>query len=82
MELLDTVFMMLRHKFRQISTLHVYHHASMVLLADLGYTRYAWAAFAMPLMLNALVIIAIVIRILLNALENITIVVKSSKSLY
>ena len=54
-ELLDTVFMILRHKFRQISTLHVYHHASMVLLSDLGYSQYAWAAFSMPLMLNALV---------------------------
>ena len=54
-ELLDTVFMLLRHKFRQISTLHVYHHASMLLLSDLGYSQYAWAAFAMPLMLNALV---------------------------
>ena len=54
-ELLDTAFMTLRHKFRQISPLHVYHHASMLLLSDLGYTRYAWAAFAMPLMLNALV---------------------------
>eukprot|EP00094_Tigriopus_californicus_P003120 TCALIF_03002-PA protein Name:"Similar to CHI3L1 Chitinase-3-like protein 1 (Pongo abelii)" AED:0.17 eAED:0.17 QI:0/0.33/0.28/0.85/0.66/0.71/7/0/490 len=54
-ELLDTVFMILRHRFRQISPLHVYHHASMLLLSDLGYTRYAWAAFAMPLMLNALV---------------------------
>ncbi len=54
-ELLDTVFMVLRHKFRQISTLHVYHHASMILLSELGYTKYAWAAFSMPLMLNALV---------------------------
>ncbi|TRY80605.1 hypothetical protein TCAL_03002 [Tigriopus californicus] len=56
-ELLDTVFMILRHRFRQISPLHVYHHASMLLLSDLGYTRYAWAAFAMPLMLNALALL-------------------------
>jgi hypothetical protein len=54
-ELLDTVFMVLRHKFLQISALHVYHHASMILLSELGYTKYAWAAFSMPLMLNALV---------------------------
>ena len=47
--------MILRHKFRQISSLHVYHHATMVLLSDLGYTKYSWAAFSMPLMLNALV---------------------------
>nr|WDS84446.1 elongation of very long chain fatty acids protein 5 [Apocyclops royi] len=54
-ELLDTVFMILRHKFRQITTLHVFHHASMVLLSDMGYNRYAWPAFSMPLLLNALV---------------------------
>ena len=35
-ELLDTVFMILRHKRRQISFLHVFHHASMVLLCDFG----------------------------------------------
>lgn len=38
-ELLDTVFMLLRHRFRQVSPLHVYHHASMLLLSDLGCTR-------------------------------------------
>ena len=54
-ELLDTVWMALRHAFRQISFLHVYHHASMLLIADLGYNKYAWATFAMPLMLNAMV---------------------------
>jgi hypothetical protein len=54
-ELLDTVFMILRHKFRQISPLHVYHHASMLLLSDLGCSQYSWPAFSMPLMLNALV---------------------------
>jgi hypothetical protein len=27
----------------------------MILLSELGYTKYAWAAFSMPLMLNALV---------------------------
>ena len=54
-ELADTVFMVLRHKFRQVSPLHVYHHATMLILSEMGYTKYAWAAFAMPLMLNALV---------------------------
>ncbi len=39
----------------QISPLHVYHHASMLLLSDLGCSRYSWAAFALPLMLNSLV---------------------------
>ena len=55
MELLDTVFMILRHKFRQISNLHVYHHSSMLLISDIGCTRYNWGAFSMPLMLNSLV---------------------------
>lgn len=31
-ELLDTVFMILRHKGRQITFLHVFHHSSMLLL--------------------------------------------------
>lgn len=48
--------MVLRHRFRQVSTLHVYHHASMLILSEMGYKKYAWAAFAMPLTLNALVI--------------------------
>jgi hypothetical protein len=54
-ELSDTAFMLLRHKFRQISTLHVYHHASMLLLSDLGSTRYPYGSFALGLMLNAMV---------------------------
>lgn len=54
-ELMDTVFMVLRHKLGQVSTLHVYHHATMLLLSEIGYKKYFWAAFAMPLMLNALV---------------------------
>jgi len=54
-ELSDTVFMILRHKFRQVSPLHVYHHATMLILSEIGYRKYCWAAFAMPLMLNAFV---------------------------
>ena len=54
-ELSDTLFMVLRHRFRQVSPLHVYHHATMLLLSEIGYKKYYWAAFAMPLMLNALV---------------------------
>ena len=33
-ELLDTVFMLLRHRLRQMSFLHVFHHASMAFLSD------------------------------------------------
>ena len=54
-ELSDTVFMLLRHKFRQISPLHVYHHASMLLLSDLAYSKYPYANFAVGLMLNSFV---------------------------
>ena len=54
-ELADTVFMVLKHKFRQVSPLHVYHHATMLILSEMGYKKYSWASFAMPLTLNALV---------------------------
>jgi len=32
LELMDTVFMILRNRGRQITVLHVYHHSTMVLL--------------------------------------------------
>ncbi len=35
-ELLDTVYMILRHKSRQISFLHVWHHSTITLLAGDG----------------------------------------------
>ena len=41
-ELLDTLFMILRHRVRQISFLHVFHHSSITLLAD-------WAYFISPI---------------------------------
>lgn len=41
-ELLDTVFMVLRHRKRQISFLHVFHHSSITMLAD-------WAYFISPI---------------------------------
>ena len=44
-ELLDTVFMVLRHKKKQISFLHVFHHASVPIIADYGYTQACWPAF-------------------------------------
>lgn len=52
-ELLDTVYMILRHKKRQISFLHVWHHSSITLLADWGYHYLTKAAFANILALNA-----------------------------
>lgn len=41
-ELMDTVFMVLRHRVRQISVLHVFHHSTITLLAD-------WSAFLYPI---------------------------------
>ena len=55
LELLDTVFMIIRHKNRQISFLHVYHHASMLLLSCYAYYYSAWPAIVFYLALNAFV---------------------------
>ncbi|XP_071482808.1 very long chain fatty acid elongase 5-like [Diadema antillarum] len=55
LELLDTAFMILRHKRRQISFLHVYHHASMVLLTDFAYHYSPWAGIAFGLAINSFV---------------------------
>lgn len=55
LELLDTVFMILRHRQRQISFLHVYHHSSMLLLADACYHLYPWPAMATYLATNSFV---------------------------
>ncbi|KAK2179330.1 hypothetical protein NP493_498g02048 [Ridgeia piscesae] len=54
-ELLDTVFMILRHRKHQISILHVYHHASMLLLSEFAWQHSAWPAIAVLLALNSLV---------------------------
>jgi len=54
-ELLDTVFMVLRHRGRQISFLHVYHHSSITLLADWAYFITPLAAVVPVLALNSAV---------------------------
>ncbi|XP_067671425.1 very long chain fatty acid elongase 5-like [Haliotis asinina] len=54
-ELMDTVFMVLRHRRRQISFLHVYHHSSMLLLSNLGYLYFPYPCIAVFLSLNSLV---------------------------
>lgn len=54
-ELLDTVFMVLRHRTRQITFLHIYHHASMVLLSDYARLYTPWPAIAVVLALNSMV---------------------------
>ena len=53
-ELCDTVFMILRHRTRQISLLHVYHHASMVLLGDYA-NRLRWPALSLFLGVNSII---------------------------
>ena len=52
-ELLDTVFMLLRHRLRQMSFLHVFHHASMAFLSDYSYNYAPWPPIAFGLAINA-----------------------------
>lgn len=54
-ELLDTVFMVLRHKKKQISFLHVFHHASVPIIADYGYTQACWPAFILIGIMNSFI---------------------------
>lgn len=54
-ELTDTVYMVLRHKRRQISFLHVWHHSSVLLLADFGYHRTNYPALVPLVSLNCAV---------------------------
>ncbi|XP_076459390.1 very long chain fatty acid elongase 2-like [Babylonia areolata] len=68
LELLDTVFMVLRHKSRQISFLHVYHHSSMLLLSDLSRRFYPWPAIAVFLGMNSFVHVVLYLYYGLSAL--------------
>lgn len=54
-ELLDTVFMVVRHRQRQISLLHVYHHASILMLSEYATTYGNWPAISVPLGLNGVI---------------------------
>ena len=54
-ELLDTVFMLLRHRKRQVTFLHVFHHSSMLLLSDYGYFLSPWPPIAIAGVLNSFV---------------------------
>ena len=54
-ELLDTVFMILRHKSRQVSFLHVYHHATMLLLTDYTSHNTVWPAICFMYCINSIV---------------------------
>ena len=54
-ELLDTVFMLLRHKPKQMSFLHVFHHSTMPFLSEYSYRYAPWPPIAFGLLLNSLV---------------------------
>jgi elongation of very long chain fatty acids protein 4 len=69
LELLDTVFMILRHKSRQISFLHVYHHSSMLILSDLARRYYPWPAIGVFLGLNSFVHVLLYLYYGLTALD-------------
>jgi len=55
LELLDTVFMIIRHRQRQITFLHVYHHATILLLSDYSYHFTPWPAIGVMLGMNSFV---------------------------
>ncbi|XP_064645770.1 very long chain fatty acid elongase 1-like [Lineus longissimus] len=61
LELMDTVFMVLRHKQRQISFLHVFHHSSMVMLSNFAAAYTPWPAIAFYLSMNSFVHICLYI---------------------
>mmetsp|Transcript_31076 Transcript_31076/g.81393 ORF Transcript_31076/g.81393 Transcript_31076/m.81393 type:complete len:242 (+) Transcript_31076:50-775(+) len=54
-ELLDTLFMILRHSWKQVTVLHVFHHTSMLVLGDFVRQRAAWPAIAVVFGMNAAV---------------------------
>ena len=54
-ELMDTVFMVLRHKFRQISFLHVFHHATMALGGEYAFNYAAWPSLSFVLSMNSVI---------------------------
>lgn len=54
-ELFDTVLMILRHKQRQISFLHVYHHSTVLLLSDLACNIYPWPPLGFMVGMNSFI---------------------------
>ncbi|EDV26126.1 uncharacterized protein TRIADDRAFT_24481, partial [Trichoplax adhaerens] len=54
-ELLDTLYIILKKKYRQLSFLHVYHHSSMVLFSEFGYRLCPYPAIAIPLGINSVI---------------------------
>ena len=54
-ELMDTMFMILRHKIKQMSFLHIFHHASILILADNSYFLVPWPSIGVLMVLNSIV---------------------------
>ena len=54
-ELLDTVFMILRHRSRQVTFLHVYHHATMLMLTDYTSHYTLWPGICFMYCINSIV---------------------------
>lgn len=54
-ELLDTALIILRHSFRQLTFLHVFHHSTMALLGDYAYHTRPCPAVGFPLGMNSVV---------------------------
>lgn len=71
-ELMDTVFMILRHKLRQVSFLHVFHHSSITMLADWAYFLNPLPAVAPVLALNSMVHVVMYGYYFLTALYPLT----------
>lgn len=55
LELLDTLWMVLKGNRRQITFLHVFHHSTMLVLADVGLKEAPFPSVSIILMLNSLV---------------------------
>ncbi|XP_020894020.1 elongation of very long chain fatty acids protein 4 [Exaiptasia diaphana] len=54
-ELLDTVIMIVRHRTRQVTFLHVFHHSTMALFSEYGYRYGGFPAAGFLLALNSLI---------------------------
>jgi len=54
-ELIDTALIILRGKWRQLSFLHVYHHASILVLAEIGYHFSPWMSVVPFVAMNSFV---------------------------
>eukprot|EP01065_Artemidia_motanka_P041298 TRINITY_DN5330_c3_g1_i1.p1 TRINITY_DN5330_c3_g1~~TRINITY_DN5330_c3_g1_i1.p1 ORF type:complete len:245 (+),score=65.62 TRINITY_DN5330_c3_g1_i1:85-819(+) len=54
-ELGDTALMLLKHNFRQVSGLHVYHHTSLLALADCAYSLFPMPLLRLGAMVNSFI---------------------------